>query len=61
VTRRIGVDMKNLELEVSQQTARVLLPAIAQELKNEGKFLTTAEADALRALVKEINFQLTYR
>jgi bisphosphoglycerate-dependent phosphoglycerate mutase len=53
--------MKNLELEVSQQTARVLLPAIAQELKNEGKFLTTAEADALRALVKEINFQLTYR
>jgi D-alanyl-D-alanine carboxypeptidase len=50
--------LKPLELTVTQTVARLLLPAIAVELRNEGKFLTSDDAIALRLLMKEIDYQL---
>ena len=52
--------LKPLELTVSQTTARLLLPAIAVELRNEGKFISTEQAIELRSLMKEIDSQLRY-
>jgi hypothetical protein len=52
--------LKPLELTVTQTTARLLLPAIAVELRNEGKFISTEEAIGLRLLMKEIDSQLRY-
>ena len=50
--------LKPLELTVTQTTARLLLPAIAVELRNEGKFIDSDQAMALRLLMKEIDNQL---
>lgn len=52
--------LKPLELTITQTVARALLPAIAVELRNEGKFITTEQAMGLRSLMKEIDNQLRY-
>ena len=50
--------LKPLELTVSQTVAKLLLPAIAVELRNEGTFIDSDQAIALRLLMKEIDHQL---
>jgi len=45
-------------LELEDSVAKLLLPAIAVELRNEGKFIDEDDARALRVLMKRIDEQL---
>jgi len=47
-----------MKLELSEQQAKLLLPAIAVELRNEGKFIDEDDARELRVLMKRIDEQL---
>ena len=53
--------MKNLELEISQGTALLVIAAICAELRHEGTIITTPQADQLRSLMREMQHQMTYR
>jgi len=52
--------MKNLELEISQDTALLVIAAICSELRHEGTVITIAEAAKLRTLLREMQHQMTY-
>jgi len=52
--------MKNLELEVDQPTALLVIAAICAELRHEGTIINTPQADSLRKLLREMQFQMTY-
>jgi hypothetical protein len=52
--------MKNLELELSQDTALLVIAAICSELRHEGTIISTDQAAKLRALLREMQFQMTY-
>lgn len=50
-----------MRVELTEQQARLLLPAIAVELHNEGKFIDSDDAIALRVLMKRIDILLQAR
>lgn len=52
--------MKNLELELPQDTALLVIAALCSELQHEGTIINTQQADALRGLLREMQFQMTY-
>jgi len=52
--------MKNLNLEISQPTALLLIAAVCAELRHEGTVITSQAADQLRNLLREMQFQMTY-
>ena len=47
-----------MRVELTKQQARLLLPAIAVELRNEGKFIDEDEARALRVLMHKLDRQI---
>jgi hypothetical protein len=52
--------MKNLELELSQDTALLVIAAICSELRHEGTVITISEAAKLRTLLRDMQHQMTY-
>ena len=52
--------MKNLELEIPQETALLLIAAIGAELRHTGTIITVAEAAKLRRVLREMQDQMSY-